>query len=407
MRTVVTVSLNGNAYQMEEGAYQALRAYLDDAQAKLRDDPGCAEILSDLEQAIADKCDRYLNAHRNVVGAEALQRILAEMGPVDSGAPPQSDPPDSDSGYGGTGPAGATGATGAHSRARSDSGAPKRLYQIREGAVISGLCNGIAAYLGVDVAIVRIVFVLLALVTWGSWILVYIALMFVIPFASTSEEQAAARGLPFTAQLLVEQAKKQYQSFKQGAGWRHHWRREARRQRRQWRADWRRERATLRARRHWYWHAPPAHPGDTDYAAQVLAGVLNPIAALGHAVLLIALLVAILQLVTRGMVFGWMPPSGLPLWAGIVILVVIYQVVATPLRLMHHAAFYVQGAHGNPWIALWGSIVWLAFMAAFFWVAYQHWPDLQHVLRELTDAIRTRYAHPPGQAIDWIVSGGQ
>ncbi len=141
--------------------------------------------------------------------------------------------------------------------------------------------------------------------------------------------------------------------------------------------------------------------GDTDYAAQLLAGVLNPLAALGSVVLLIALLIAVVQLITRGMVFGWIPPPGVPLWAGIVILVVIYHIVATPLRIMRHAANYGPGP--NLWIALWGSIVWLAFMVVFFWFAYQHWPDLQHFLRELVDSVRTRYGHPSGQAIDWIV----
>jgi phage shock protein PspC (stress-responsive transcriptional regulator) len=423
MRTVVTVSLNGNAYQIEDGGYQALRAYLDDAHRTLRDDPDCAEILSDLEQAIADKCDHCLNEHKNVIATEELQRILIEMGPVESGDAPQSERTGGAGGAGGDGGAADDGTgTGAGGRDNSAGGArardarggagpdptaPKRLYQIREGALISGLCNGIAAYLGVDVAIVRVVFVLLAIVTWGGWILVYIALMFVIPFASTSEEQAAARGLPFTAQLLVEQAKKHYESFRQSAGWKHQWHREARRQRRRWRADWRRERAAMRARRWWYWNGPPgpARPGDTDYAAQLLAGVLNPIAALGHALLLIALLVAVVQLITRGVVFGWAPPPGLPLWAGILILVVIYQVIAAPLRIMHHAAFYAQGARGNAWIALWGSIVWLAFMAMFFWFVHRYWPDLQQLLRELTDFIHTRYLHPPGQAIHWIVRG--
>ncbi|HEX4024955.1 MAG TPA: PspC domain-containing protein [Steroidobacteraceae bacterium] len=394
MRTVVTVSLNGNAYQMDEGAYEALRAYLDEAQAKLRDDPGCAEIIADLEQAVADKCNHCLNDHKNVVSTEELQRILTEMGPVDSGAEPGADQ---------AGGAAGTGRAHTGSGARADPAAPKRLYQIREGALISGLCKGIAAYLDIDVAIVRIVFVLLAIVTWGGWILVYVALMFAIPFASTSEEQAAAHGLPFTAQLLVEQAKKHYESFRQGAGWRHNSHREARRQRRQWRAAWRHRRADMRARRHWYWRPPPPpHSGDTDYAAQLLAGVLNPLAALANVVLLIALLIAIAQLIAHGVVFGWTPPPSVPLWAGILILVVIYHIVATPLRLMRHAAYYGPGP--NLWIALWGSIVWLAFMAVFFWFAYQYWPELQHFLRQLTDSLHLRLAHPAGQAISWIVT---
>src|SRR5581483_1980014 len=86
MRKVVTISLNGNAYQIEEGGYEALRAYLEEAQTKLREDPDRSEILADLEQAIADKCSQTLRPHKSVVTNEEVARVLGEMGPVD-GAP--------------------------------------------------------------------------------------------------------------------------------------------------------------------------------------------------------------------------------------------------------------------------------------------------------------------------------
>ena len=87
MRKVLTISLNGNAYQIEEGGYDALQAYLESAQARLHDDPDRAEILADLEQAIAEKCNRFLGPHKSVVSAEEMQQVLTEMGPV-NGQPP-------------------------------------------------------------------------------------------------------------------------------------------------------------------------------------------------------------------------------------------------------------------------------------------------------------------------------
>ena len=51
MNKVVTIDLNGRAYQLEESGFDALRAYLDDAEVRLADDPGKAEIIADLEQA--------------------------------------------------------------------------------------------------------------------------------------------------------------------------------------------------------------------------------------------------------------------------------------------------------------------------------------------------------------------
>lgn len=86
MRTVITISLNGIAYQLEAVGYEALRAYLQVAEQALAGNPDQREILADLEQAIADKCLRYLGPHKNVVSSEEINEVLREMGPVDGGA---------------------------------------------------------------------------------------------------------------------------------------------------------------------------------------------------------------------------------------------------------------------------------------------------------------------------------
>ena len=67
-------------------AIEALRAYLQVAEQRLAGNPDQTEILADLEQAIADKCRRYLGPHKNVVSSEEVAEVLREMGPVDGGA---------------------------------------------------------------------------------------------------------------------------------------------------------------------------------------------------------------------------------------------------------------------------------------------------------------------------------
>ena len=39
MNKVITINLGGNAYQLEEGGFDALRAYLETAAARLKDNP--------------------------------------------------------------------------------------------------------------------------------------------------------------------------------------------------------------------------------------------------------------------------------------------------------------------------------------------------------------------------------
>ena len=82
MRKVTTINLNNNAFQIDEDGYESLRRYLEDAGRALAGNPDRAEILSDLEQAIADKCRATQGAYKTVVSAEEIERIVKEMGPV-------------------------------------------------------------------------------------------------------------------------------------------------------------------------------------------------------------------------------------------------------------------------------------------------------------------------------------
>src|SRR5437764_8560219 len=122
MRKVITINLNGNAYQLDEDAFGLLRGYLDGAERQRHENPDREEILSDLEQAIADKCNRVLGVRKTVVTTAEVRQILDEMGPVD-GAPGTTADPQAAEGRDRSG-------------ASATTGAPRRLYQISEGAML-------------------------------------------------------------------------------------------------------------------------------------------------------------------------------------------------------------------------------------------------------------------------------
>jgi phage shock protein C len=56
----------------------------------------------------------------------------------------------------------------------------KKLFKSRFDKKISGVCGGIARYLGVNSTVVRLVFALGAIFGYGSFILVYIALALIL-----------------------------------------------------------------------------------------------------------------------------------------------------------------------------------------------------------------------------------
>lgn len=61
--------------------------------------------------------------------------------------------------------------------------APKRLVRSRDDRWIAGVCGGVAAYLGVDANLVRLVVVLGTVLGLGSLLIVYIAAWILMPEA--------------------------------------------------------------------------------------------------------------------------------------------------------------------------------------------------------------------------------
>jgi len=362
MNKVTTVNLNGKAYQVEEQAFEALRAYLDEAARLLADDPDCREILADLEQAIGDRGSRCLGAGKNVLGEAEMKRILQEMGPVETGAEATAT----------AAAAGSTRDAGAAGAQRETTG-PKRLYLVKEGEMIAGVCNGLAAYFGVDPTIVRLVFVVLLVLSSGLFGIAYLVLMFVVPTAKTAEERAAARGLPFNAQELIEQAKRHYGDLKDS-----HQRWRDRRRHNKERAFWRprEQRASEEPQ------ARPFERPQSGYGARVAAGIVLPLICVISAALTVACIFTLVSLLTTGGILGWSPPVDAPPWVAIGAVIAAYAIVAAPLRALRYASYEALGPRRG-WFVFWDGVLWIALVIVAWWIAAHYVPGVSEFFRHL------------------------
>jgi phage shock protein PspC (stress-responsive transcriptional regulator) len=353
MQKVISINLNGNAYQLEEGGYDRLREYLAHAERALKDNPDRVEIVSDLEQAIGEKCQRYLNPRKSVVTTEEIEQIVREMGPVEP-SPGVDDGPASEA--------------SASSSTRATGPAATRLYRITDGAMIAGVCNGVAAYLKVDVTVVRVLFIAAALVTKGIAIMAYVGAMFVLPEASTPEERAAASGAPFNAKEVIDRAKKHYAEGSK------HWRRQWRRQRREW-------------RRHGW---APGVPN--VYGPPPLPAILLPVFGLAHLTLFMLAAAMMISLVNTGGILSWRLPEDVPVWAGALMLLIGYQIATSPIRAVQHWSWRPSGGVEPGWYAFWSMVIWLIGLALALWVASDHLPEIREFIERLPELFRQAFA---------------
>ena len=118
-RISVTARLNRSTLQFEEAAYARLESYLAEAARTLDGNPDQQEILGDLEQAVADQCTRRTRPDQASVTLAELEPALEEIGSVQvPGASTASD--------------------------QTVRVAARPLQQVSEGAVVSGVCQGLA-----------------------------------------------------------------------------------------------------------------------------------------------------------------------------------------------------------------------------------------------------------------------
>lgn len=57
---------------------------------------------------------------------------------------------------------------------------PKKLYRIRDGRILAGVCTGLSEYLNLDVNIIRLLFVIFTL-TSGPGLIAYIVMALIVP----------------------------------------------------------------------------------------------------------------------------------------------------------------------------------------------------------------------------------
>ncbi len=373
MNKVIAVNLNGIAYQLEETGYDQLRAYLDGAAATLLGNPDRDEILADIEQAIGDKFRASLDAHRNVVAARDVERVIAEMGPVagaaaqpnTEGAPPPAGP--------------------AQSTSSEDHG-PRRLYLIKEGAMVGGVCNGIAAYVGVDVSIIRVLFAIACLM-WGMGLVAYLVLYAIVPTADTPEQKARAHGLPKTAEEFIRRAKEgYYEGMKTWGDREAHraWKRKFRQDMRGWGRQFKQEMKAGAYRWRGEWHTRSASWGCPVAPGVAVAG---PFLCAVEVVLGIIFVVAIISLIRHRSLFGIGMPVDLPLGIALLTFAALFHFATFPVRAARRARLWTLGYPRRCHSGLDHIAGWTLF-GLFLWWANRHVPAIHQLLIQIPPIVR-------------------
>jgi phage shock protein PspC (stress-responsive transcriptional regulator) len=194
MNKTVTINLSGFVFHINEDAYSALQAYLNEISNYIAQQEGAEEMLADIESRIAELLQTAMGQNRQVVDMNDVNRIREVLGnPADfatEGSAPNSE---------------ATEQTHYEK-------IKKRLFRNPDDQVLGGVCSGLGAYLDVDTTWVRLAMVLLVSAA-GLSIWVYLVLWLVIPIATTAADRYAMRGEPGNLENIMKNFQEEAKEF--------------------------------------------------------------------------------------------------------------------------------------------------------------------------------------------------
>lgn len=184
MKKTINAAIGGCSFIIDEDAYDTLDTYLEDF--KMNTDSGSdgVKLTDDLEDRIADMLKAKLGG-KDVVSKKMVDEVTGQLGYPRRCSESQGQTYTEEGGYCYSG---------------SDGERPARkLFRDPDGKKLAGVCSGLALFLGVDVTLIRIIF-LVAFICGSAGLWIYLVIWIAAPEAKTAEEKCELRGIPANAE---------------------------------------------------------------------------------------------------------------------------------------------------------------------------------------------------------------
>lgn len=189
MKKTINVAIGGCSFTIDEDAYNTLNDYLERFKSALDSSSSSSEVMDELEVRIADMLKGKLGG-RQVVDLAMTQEVIGRLGYPEgyrqtdeqTGTYEDSKNEHHYSGYDGEKPV-------------------RKLFRDPDGKRIAGVCSGLALFLGVDVVLIRVIF-LVAFICGSAGFWIYLVIWIAAPEARTAAEKCELRGIPATAENI-------------------------------------------------------------------------------------------------------------------------------------------------------------------------------------------------------------
>lgn len=197
MNKTFTINISDIIFNINDDAYETLNQYLLDLKNHFSKDEESEEIMNDIESRIAEIFSEKTSGSNSIITIIDVNHVIVILGKVEDIDGDQNEENQSKS-----------------SEKTKKNNYTKKLYRDVDDKSIAGVAKGLSYYLGVDVSLIRIIFILLAISgTAGIWI--YIILWAATPEAKTSIEKLEMKGEPVNLSNLEKTIKEGFENVSQ------------------------------------------------------------------------------------------------------------------------------------------------------------------------------------------------
>ena len=178
MKKTLTINLSGIVFNIDEDAYEILNEYLRKLEVQFSDEDG-QEIMRDIEARLAELFGNTLKSgNKNVVTINDVNSVIEQLGTAEEIGGENKNFTFDDK------------ETDKESRKRY-----RKFYRDADNKILGGVASGLAAYLGLETTITRLILLLLAITVLGWLIPIYLLVWLIAPEATTTAQKLEMQGI--------------------------------------------------------------------------------------------------------------------------------------------------------------------------------------------------------------------
>lgn len=172
MKKVININFQGRVIPIEETAYDILKQYVESLRLYFANEEGRDEIINDIEGRIAELFSETLKKGSTCITDEDVTTVINSIGRPEDFDGEEAKVQTS---------LGAESGQQEYQSYNYSEARTKRLYRDEDDKILGGVCAGLANYLRIDPAIIRILFAVITFGGFGAGFLIYVLMWAILP----------------------------------------------------------------------------------------------------------------------------------------------------------------------------------------------------------------------------------